>query len=485
MELNKNKISKETEARERSKSVTAFARSTRVGRSPEKGQTQAVLPPRVQEESGSESSTTQVVLPDDVPKETVAPITQQSNVVNLDQAEEKLEELLKFVMGRSNIHGGIRVLILQAIELLVEAKVEEARKLDTAEKRAEAAEARAEAAEMALRNKASRSLPAPPAAVAGPSGGTPSGTIQPAGKRLRDTPEDPDKKKAKKKKGTGAVQPTGGQSSADKVLVHDKDADGWRKVEKRKKKPKPSAVPATKPRRVWQKPEAILIGEAVGTSYADILRKVKEDPSLQELGEKVVAVRRTQKGDLLFELKRDRAVHSADFKQKVEQVLGESAKVRALSQEIAIECRGMDEVTTADDLRRALVKDLSLEGVDLSISMRRSFNKSQAATIRLPEAAANKALRIGKVKVGWTRCALRLPAQVTRCFKCMGFGHHALNCKGPDRSDQCRRCGGKGHKAVDCSKAPKCMLCPAGSNDHPTGGGMCPAFKKAKDGRKA
>ena len=47
-----------------------------------------------------------------------------------------------------------------------------------------------------------------------------------------------------------------------------------------------------------------------------------------------------------------------DFKAQVEEVLGESANVRALSQEASIECRGLDEVTTAEDLRRALVRAL-------------------------------------------------------------------------------------------------------------------------------
>ena len=107
----------------------------------------------------------------------------------------------------------------------------------------------------------------------------------------------------------------------------------------------------------------------------------------------------------------------------VEKVLGESAKVRALSQEVSIVCRRMDKMTAAEDLRRALVKDLHMEGVDMSISMRRYFNQSQAATIRLPVTSANKALQIGKVKVGWTRCALRLPVQLMRSFKCVGFDH--------------------------------------------------------------
>ena len=181
-----------------------------------------------------------------------------------------------------------------------------------------------------------------------------------------------------------------------------------RKRKPKKKGPKPPSAPVTKLRRVWQKPEALVIGEAVGTSYADILRKVKEDPSLKDLGEKVVTVRRTQKGDLLLELKRVQGVHSMDYKAQVEKVLGEAAKVRVLSQEVSIECRGMDEVTTAEELRRAMVKDLSMDGVDMSISMRSSYNQTQAATIRLPAAAVNKTNQsaVGKVKVGWTRCAL-------------------------------------------------------------------------------
>ena len=74
------------------------------------------------------------------------------------------------------------------------------------------------------------------------------------------------------------------------------------------------------------------------------------------------------------DLKRVQGVHSTDYKAQVEKVVGEAAKVRALSQEVSIECRGMDEVTTAEELRSAMVKDLSMDGVDMSISMRRSYN---------------------------------------------------------------------------------------------------------------
>ena len=62
-------------------------------------------------------------------------------------------------MGRSDIHGGFRLLIIQNQELLAEAQAEEAGKLAAAVKRAEVAEARAEAAELELREKYRRSNP--------------------------------------------------------------------------------------------------------------------------------------------------------------------------------------------------------------------------------------------------------------------------------------------------------------------------------------
>ena len=47
------------------------------------------------------------------------------------------------------------------------------------------------------------------------------------------------------------------------------------------------------------------------------------DPKLKELGENVVKTRRTQKGDILFELKKDPNVKSSAFKTLVEKTVGE------------------------------------------------------------------------------------------------------------------------------------------------------------------
>src|SRR5450759_2667625 len=109
--------------------------------------------------------------------------------------------------------------------------------------------------------------------------------------------------------------------------------------------------------------------------------------------------------------------------------------------------------------------------VSLTIRLRKAYGGTQTAAIRLSTEAANKLLEIGKVKVGWSLCSLKATPRVTkqkeRCFKCMGFGHQARDCKGPDRSDLCRKCGEKGHIARDCMKLLRCMLCKnEDGNDH-------------------
>ncbi|XP_065085341.1 uncharacterized protein LOC135707449 [Ochlerotatus camptorhynchus] len=100
--------------------------------------------------------------------------------------------------------------------------------------------------------------------------------------------------------------------------------------EERKKEVKKKENP--RHRRERSKGDALVIEAKDKTTYAALLRKVREDPELKQLGENVVKTRRTQKGEMLFELKKDPSVRSSAFKELVEKSLGEDANVRALSQ---------------------------------------------------------------------------------------------------------------------------------------------------------
>ncbi|KAH8265925.1 hypothetical protein KR026_009514, partial [Drosophila bipectinata] len=133
-----------------------------------------------------------------------------------------------------------------------------------------------------------------------------------------------------------------------------------------------------------------------------ILRRVNQDKKLQGLGEAVSRIRRTQKGELLLQLKRS-GEETAAFKALVSESVGDQVEVRSLSHKLEIECRDLDEITSKEEVSEAIGKLVESPGVPVSdILLRKAFGQTQTAIIRLPAACARKAM-----KVGWVRCRLR------------------------------------------------------------------------------
>ncbi|XP_055633855.1 uncharacterized protein LOC129774180 [Toxorhynchites rutilus septentrionalis] len=375
----------------------------------------------------------------------------QHEKTKLGEAKRASDELYEYIKPRSNVHAVIRTLTI---------KIKSA--LAAAEREQQFWRAKAEKAENALKENVQNK---PIEAISTPmSDSTPL-----TAKRKRLTPEE--KRAATKQKDGSEV--ANGESKQNNEEINE-----WKKIKRKKKEEKKKEK--LKPRLERPKPDALIVATAGAATYAEILRKVKEDPSLKNLGENVAKVRRTQNGQLLFELKKDPTIRSSTYKELVEKSLAETAKVRALSQETVVECRNLDEITTYTELRVALNEQFELGEVAISIRLRKAFGNTQIATLRLPRTAASKLLEVGKMKVGWTVCSLRAIQQVSRCFKCMDFGHQAKYCKGPDRSELCIRCGDKGHLAKNCTKPPRCMLCTTEEEkDHATGGSRCPVYKRA------
>lgn len=237
------------------------------------------------------------------------------------------------------------------------------------------------------------------------------------------------------------------------------------------------------------KPDALVIRKQEVGSYAEILKKVKTDPSCERLMDTVHRIRRTQKGDLLLELN-----SSGDKTERLRTVisstLGGEVDVRSLTQKTALEIKDLDEITTKEDICQAIMnqyKEVAIQTADV-VSLRRAYAGMQSATVMLPTGKANILLKAGKIKIGWVVCRIRLKCQLKKCFRCLEYGHFARDCKGNvDRSKCCIKCGAEGHIAKVCEKDPKCMLC-AGkypyNASHVTGSRTCPAFKAALNLKK-
>ncbi|CAD7081211.1 unnamed protein product [Hermetia illucens] len=146
------------------------------------------------------------------------------------------------------------------------------------------------------------------------------------------------------------------------------------------------------------RPEIIIISKKENMSYADILRKVKSDPQLKDLGDNVSRIRRTQKGDLMLELNKSADKSADNFRGKVESVLGEEAEVRARKQEIVVECKDLDEVTSREDICAALKQQFNLGDIDQSAikRMKKAYGGTQTTIIGLPAESAIKLITAGK-----------------------------------------------------------------------------------------
>lgn len=398
----------------------------------------------------------------------------------LQEVRRRVNELFDFIKDKNNVHTKIKQMVTGVKAAMNAAERENSTLVVTRTSLKVRAE-RAERAEEALKAKLEEEK------LREKEPKTPPGPRQ---KRDRETPgEEEDAKKQKQGKGDKPVPGKEPEPEPEPVPGKEEEWDKVKKKKRKKKEKQDEDAQNPKLRRERNRGEALVVEVKEGVSYADLLRKVRSDPDLKELGENVVKTRRTQAGAMLFELKKDPTVKSSAFKSLVEKAVGFEPKVTALSPETLIECRNLDEITTKEELEDALRVLLRDPTAQMTTRLRKAYGGTQIASIRLSTPAASKLLEEGKVKVGWSVCSLkpvpRVTQQMMRCFRCMGFGHLARNCDGPDRTNSCRRCGREGHMARDCKNKPKCMLCKEeDGNSHATGGFNCLVYRKLASGKK-
>lgn len=257
-----------------------------------------------------------------------------------------------------------------------------------------------------------------------------------------------------------------------------KDEPGWSTVTRKKKRNKKERKKPEKRIR----PDAIIVKATGDLSYADMIRKMQADPKLEALGKAVSRIRRTQKGELLIQLKGGENSTSI-FKDGLGTSLGENAEVKALTTFTTVECRDIDEISTPEDVIEAIRTQFNVDDISVGdIVMRKAYGETQTASIKTTEEKAKKLLDKGGLKLGWSVCHFREKTTLTKCFRCLEFGHIARNCKNPtDRSKMCRKCGDIGHIAKDCKGEPSCMFCKGAGKraDHVAGSGRCPTFRRA------
>ncbi|KAL7723837.1 hypothetical protein ACLKA6_002330 [Drosophila palustris] len=181
------------------------------------------------------------------------------------------------------------------------------------------------------------------------------------------------------------------------VRVEDHHTNNWTEVKRQKSKPKPKS-----------RPDAIIIKCTEKTPYADVVKMMNAEPSLQDLKGNVQGIRKSASGELVLRMQKREDPATDQLQSALRTMLSDKALVKTVHDTVMIEVHNIDETLTADELLVALFA--SIEGdipAEVVPSMRKTYSGRQIATLVLQPSLATQLLTLQKVRVGWNFCHIR------------------------------------------------------------------------------
>ena len=120
---------------------------------------------------------------------------------------------------------------------------------------------------------------------------------------------------------------------------------------------------------------------------------------------------------------------------------------------------------------------------------RRDLDRNHAV-VEIGGGAFRRWIKDSRVFVGLDSCRVEEFLQITRCYRCYGFGHVSAKCRVPQ--EVCGHCAKEGHTYKDCGKKKEekseCINCKkrgTGNRGHEAMDPGCPEYHKATEVLKA
>lgn len=193
--------------------------------------------------------------------------------------------------------------------------------------------------------------------------------------------------------------------------------------------------------------DAIIVSEA-GTSYADLLRKVKTDLQTTGKDKGISTVRRTREGNLLILMQKG----EEQATREIEKKLGEKGGGRVVrmgknsgNKGVTLIIKDMDELVSKEEVLGAMERDVGRKAKDVWMEeLRPCFGGNKVVTTVVPKEEGEQMIRRGGIRIGLSWCRIVERVEVLRCFKCGNYGHKAIECKG---KEYCFNCKVNGHRS--------------------------------------
>lgn len=225
----------------------------------------------------------------------------------------------------------------------------------------------------------------------------------------------------------------------------------------------PTSSEKNKRRSYLKSPVVMVKTVKKNLSYAEILKKAKEEIKLEECGIESTRIREAFTGGLVIQVLGEDGKKGANLLAgRLRTVLGQDVKIACTVRMREFVLIGLDGFSTIEDVRSRGAEEGGCPTTEVHVgTFGRLPNGGRTSLVRCPEEAANRLVSHGDMIIGWAR--VRIDASKTRstqCYKCWRFGHVRQACRSNvDRTGRCYRCGGTGHQAKCCSIRPRCVIC--------------------------
>lgn len=164
-----------------------------------------------------------------------------------------------------------------------------------------------------------------------------------------------------------------------------------------------------------------MIVDAGQQSYAEILKLVKETMGGNSVADVVRSTVETRNGHLKLNVdkRRGKADDIVEF-FKIRVGGNEVRKVGPYSKKRAVHISGMDELTTAEDIKLEIRKYLVNPEQEVVVKNLRPqrFGGMQMATLVVDEQTAQKIADKREVRIGLSYCRTRLRVDLPTCYRC-------------------------------------------------------------------
>lgn len=230
--------------------------------------------------------------------------------------------------------------------------------------------------------------------------------------------------------------------------------------------------------------EAIIIEAKEGATFSEVVRELKQGITPDDFGVVVKKVRSTMKGNVKVELKETTPGGRQKMIEKINEKVTSAKCALAPQRTKGIVLMDLEDDIKEENVCDALKKEFGVATNLIKLNPLRKMRRgTQMITAFLPWDAAINAIKLGKIKIGWTYCSIKERCDPPFCTKCQRYGHMLHNCQEEVAAKRkCLRCGEE-HPTKECkSEHEYCITC--NFTGHRANSMKCPTYKQLVNGIK-